>query len=109
MTSSARRSGARNSAGVLTSMGTRPRDRRAVLVTEEGEMEQATHAYIGKAKCGHIRFAYVDEPGEQAETLREVAKAAKRLHIERVTVEEARTGWGTCDVCRPAKRSRVSR
>ena len=60
-------------------------------------MSDTTPCYIGRAACGCVRLAIVDEPFSQESTHRELSKAARHgLTIELVTVDEARPLIKTC-------------
>jgi hypothetical protein len=70
-----------------------------------------SNCYVGIASCGHIRLAVVDSPEHRTDTAKTVMGAIKDgLSIERVSADDVRSGnWGTCDVCRPAKRKAPKR
>ena len=55
-------------------------------------------AYIGRCKCGAIRFTCVDKPEYAKDNAKEIAKCIRNgLAIERVTVGYVRTtDWGEC-------------
>ena len=55
-------------------------------------------AYIGRCKCGAIKFTTVDKPEYAKENAKEIAKCIRDgLTIERVTVGDVRTmDWGDC-------------
>jgi hypothetical protein len=55
-------------------------------------------AYVGRAPCGCIRMAVVDDPQHKQRTAREIAKAIKAGEtVERVTCEYVRTTSWRCD------------
>ena len=61
-------------------------------------------AYIGRCKCGAIRFTTVDKPEYAKDNAKEIAKCIRAgLIIERVTVGYVRaTPWGDCTCCKKA-------
>jgi hypothetical protein len=63
------------------------------------------HAYIGRAPCGHVRAAVVDDPEQRAWTASHVADmVTSGLVVERVTIDHAQAnGFGRCDRCDPPK------
>jgi hypothetical protein len=71
--------------------------------------EQA-YAYIGRAPCGCIRFATVDEPRHAKDNAKEIAKVIKAGYtVERVTVEFVRSNWGPgCEQCDPKKAKKAA-
>lgn len=56
-------------------------------------------AYIGRATCGCLRMAVVDDPAHKQRTAREVARSVKLGEtVERVTCEYVRTtAWRCAD------------
>lgn len=56
-------------------------------------------AYIGRADCGCIRMAVVDDPDHKRDVAREIAKAVKHGEtVERVTCAYVReTKWTRAD------------
>lgn len=73
-------------------------------MTTKTEAERAaTPAYIGRAPCGCIRFACVDEPVHAKDNAKEIAKLIRDgWTVERVTVQFVRDNWGPgCEQCEP--------
>lgn len=51
-------------------------------------------AYIGRADCGCIKLAIVDNPEHAKDTAKEIAKAIRQGYkIERVTCDYVRNNW----------------
>jgi hypothetical protein len=62
----------------------------------------ATHAYVGRRKCGCMCGAVADIPGNEDETASEVAEFIKcGLLVDRVTIEDVRENYAKdCEECR---------
>jgi hypothetical protein len=62
----------------------------------------ADMAYIGRAKCGCIRAAFMDEPAYAKDIAKEVASWIRSgLTVERIDVVQARAQLGGCSICEP--------
>lgn len=61
------------------------------------ETKEEPMSYIGRAKCGCIRYAAVDEPDMAAQNAKDIAKIIKSGGtIERVTCEYVRQNMRRC-------------
>jgi len=75
------------------------------------EERAAMPAYIGRAPCGCIRMATIDEPHRAKENAKEIA-AVLRLGwtVERVTAGYVREHWGPgCEQCNPPPKKRAKK